>query len=240
MGVKGGTEIAVKPVLEVINQLGDIQNQEYVMLKIDFKNAFNMVDRSEFLSKVRILFPKMYNWVHLMYAQNSFLVFGDKIILSSCGVQQGDPLGPLLFALVLHEIPLQIEDDDSIDLILQTFFLNDGTFVGKADDVLKVLEIIQNVGSKMGLFLNLSKCELFWPSGISQSVLDKFPGEIEVCKEEGTELLGAPISLSENFVQNFMVEKVNKVKKLHGKLTQLRDSQMSYLLLKSCLNWVIF
>ena len=121
-------------------------------------------------------------------------------------------------------------------MILQTFFLDDGTFVGKADDVLRVLEIIQNVGSKMGLFLNLSKCELFWPSGISQSVLYKFPGEIEVCKEEGTELLGAPISLSENFVQNFMVEKVNKVKKLHGKLTQLRDSQMSYLLLKLCLN----
>ena len=62
------------------------------------------------------------------------------------------------------------------------------------------------------------------------------PGEIEVCEEEGTELLGAPISFSENFYQNFMVEKVNKVEKLHGKLTQLWDSQMSYLLLKSCLD----
>ena len=80
VGVKGGSEIAVKSVLEVINRFGHISDQEYVMLKIDFENAFNMVDRSAFLRKVRLSFPKMYNWVHLLYSQNSFLLFGDKII----------------------------------------------------------------------------------------------------------------------------------------------------------------
>mmetsp|Transcript_13982 Transcript_13982/g.18335 ORF Transcript_13982/g.18335 Transcript_13982/m.18335 type:complete len:180 (+) Transcript_13982:179-718(+) len=92
------------------------------------------------------------------------------------------------------------------------------------------------MGEERGLFLNLSKCKLFWPSGISQSVVDKFPPEIKICKEEGTELLGAPISTSMNFVRDFVLGKVEKVKDSHGKLLSLKDAQMSYLLLKYCLN----
>jgi len=164
-----------------------------------------MVDRSSFLKKVRDLFPKMYNWVHLLYSKSSYLIFGDKIIESSCGVQQGDPLGPFLFSLVLHDIPLAI--NECTRLFLNLFYLDDGTMVGKADDVLKALDIIQNMGEERGLFLNLSKCEIFWPSGIHQSVKDKFPKEIKICEEDGTDLLGAPISTSKVFVETFLLKK---------------------------------
>ncbi|KAL0218867.1 hypothetical protein P9112_004520 [Eukaryota sp. TZLM1-RC] len=44
------------------------------------------------------------------YCKNSDLHFGDSILKSSSGVKQGDPLGPLLFCLVIHPILLQFQE----------------------------------------------------------------------------------------------------------------------------------
>ena len=42
-------------------------------------------------------------------------------------MQQGDPLGPLFFVLVLHKAVSAIdEDDECLDLLFQAWFLDDG------------------------------------------------------------------------------------------------------------------
>ena len=44
-------------------------------------------------------------------------------------MQQGDPLDPLLFALLLHKVIAAIDaDDDCLRLILQAWYLDDGVF----------------------------------------------------------------------------------------------------------------
>ena len=52
--------------------------------------------------------PAIFPLVFLAYSASSSLFWEDQILLSSEGVQQGDPLSPLLFCITLHHflIPL--------------------------------------------------------------------------------------------------------------------------------------
>ena len=83
-----------------------------MLLKIDFKNAFNSIRRDKILEAVHDLAPNIYPFTHLAYEEPSHLFFNHShVIPSQEGVQQGDPLGPLLFCLIIHslvnQLPLQ-------------------------------------------------------------------------------------------------------------------------------------
>ena len=73
-----------------------------VLALVDLSNAFNCVSRGAVLSAVRTHFPWLAPWADTCYRFHSNLVIGDSLIRSQRGVQQGDPLGPSLFALAVH------------------------------------------------------------------------------------------------------------------------------------------
>ncbi|GJS24862.1 hypothetical protein Tco_0453494 [Tanacetum coccineum] len=106
VGVSGGTEA----VLHSVNRVLSARHSDgsLAMLTVDFSNAFNLVDRASLLHE------------H---------------IWSTTGVQQGDPLGPLLFALVLH--PLVYKIRDNCKLLLHAWYLDDGTVIGDSEEVAK-------------------------------------------------------------------------------------------------------
>ena len=74
----------------------------HLLLKLDFSNTFSTIKRDKILSSVLNMIPEIYPLVYLCYIHPSLLFFGNHTILSAEGVQQGDPLGPLLFSLTLH------------------------------------------------------------------------------------------------------------------------------------------
>jgi hypothetical protein len=157
VGVSGEAEAILHSVNRVLNlRHGD---GSLTMLTVDFSNAFNLVDRSTLLLEVRLRCPSISLWVEFLYGQAARLYVGDGHIMSATGVQQGDPLGPLLFALVLHPLIHQIRD--SCKLLLHAWYLDDGTLVGDSGEVAKALDIIRVFGPELGLVLNIRKTEIF-------------------------------------------------------------------------------
>ncbi|GJZ93341.1 putative reverse transcriptase domain-containing protein [Tanacetum coccineum] len=159
IGVAGGSEAIFHSVNRLIEAFGN--DVCLSMLLVDFKNAFNLVDREVMLREVRLRCPAISRWVGFCYSYPSRLYYGEHTLWSCQGVQQGDPLGPLLFSLVLH--PLICKIKDSFSLSLHAWYLDDGTIVRDTMVVGKVLELIMEDGLRRGLHLNVDKTKVFWP-----------------------------------------------------------------------------
>lgn len=115
--------------------------------------------------------------------------------MSSAGVQQGDPLGPLLFALTLRELLSSFTP--SREMKLQLWYLDDGTIVGPRDSVRELFDYIVANGHRHGLMLNPAKCEVFWPS--DDPTFPEFPPAVQRPRE-GITLLGSPLWGSAQFM----------------------------------------
>ena len=94
------------------------------MLKVDISNAFNSVNRDCFLNQMATIFPKAYNWSKWLYEEKTPLLFSNYTIWSETGVQQGDPLGPLLFCSAIHPILEKINKECNLDI--NAWYMDDG------------------------------------------------------------------------------------------------------------------
>jgi hypothetical protein len=219
VGVQGEAEAIIHSVAAMMENLKDND----VILQIDFTNAFNLVSREKMMELIRIHLPILTNLVYYLYSRSSNLVIGDVIIESCSGVQQGCPLAPLLFSLVLRELTEEIAN---LDINVNQWFLDDGHIVGKGSEVLKALEIIEERGIILGLFLNLSKCVVLGKH------TDNFPEEVKR-STAGLVVLGAPVGTSE-FVENEVRKIVKKATDALLKSRELNDPQSELLLLRTC------
>ncbi|GKF33322.1 putative reverse transcriptase domain-containing protein [Tanacetum coccineum] len=189
VGVSGGGEAILHAMNRLIEGRGD--DVGLSMFLVDFKNAFNLVDREVMLEEVRVRCPAISRWVEFCYSSPARLYYGEHTLWSCHGVQQGDPLGPLLFSLVLH--PLICKIRDSFNLSLHAWYLDDDTTIGDTLVVGKVLELIMEDGPRCGLHLNVDKTEVFWPKEDPRSRLEGvFPPNI-ARPLHGAKLLGGPV-----------------------------------------------
>ena len=122
------------------------------LLQVDLINAFNKVDRATAFREVGRLFPELAWWFESTYGTQAELIFGDAVILSCAGFHQGDPLACLFFAVVLHPIIMKIASKVP-DLLLNGWFLDDGSLVGREEDLSAAVDMIKQDGPAKGLFL---------------------------------------------------------------------------------------
>src|SRR5690606_13003722 len=193
----------------------------------DFRNAFNCVSRQSFLDEVAVHFPSLLPFVSLCYGSPSVLQFGSRQVLSTRGVQQGDPLGPFLFCLAIRPVLARIQAE--CDLRANCWYLDDGFVVGRGEEVQKALRIVQSDGPLRGLHLNTSKSEVWSSSGTFLRGLADF----RTLSADGFEILGTPVG-SPVFCQTFLQEKMHKFRSLWAGISKLPHLQTQALLLRFC------
>ena len=161
---------------------------------------------------------------------SAILLLDDQSILSCRGVQQDDPLGPLSFSLVLHAIIEKIKESVP-GLLIDAWYLDDGTLCGSQEDLAAALSIIEAEGPPRGLFLNRAKSFIFSPanSPITHPLLCDIP-----TSSGGFTLLGSPVGPS-SYCEAVISKRVSKYQEVLSRLRKLEDSQMESTLLRSCL-----
>ena len=79
------------------------QPKENDILKIDFENAFNSINRQLMLEKKFEIHPEVYKYSHSAYSQPSFLLYGDSVIKFVKG-----PSKEILSLQLYFRIPISI------------------------------------------------------------------------------------------------------------------------------------
>lgn len=206
------------------------ENAKKILLKIDFSNAFNSINRDSMLNQVLEKVPSLYPFLSQCYRNPSHLFFGNNIIPSEVGCQQGDPCGPMLFSLTIHPLVKSITSD------LNVWYLDDATLADTPENVLENFKIIVKMAKEIGLQINPSKCELFFCSGsIDQEIVNNFetitPG-IRIVNNAELELLGSPIF--DDGIEFFFKKKTEKLLILLKNVEKL-NTHIAYYLTKNCL-----
>ncbi|KAG1702407.1 Retrotransposable element SLACS protein [Nymphon striatum] len=228
VGTRLGAEAAVHSCRRF---LCHIPSSEKVLLKIDFKNAFNSVRRDLILKEAKNHAPEVYPLVYQCYSHKSHLFFDNYTLSSMEGVQQGDPLGPFLFSLAIMELIRSCESE------LNMWYLDDGTIGGEAESVLSDFKKIIAAASDLGLQINPAKCELviFNPiKKVHTDISEKFKEitpQIKLIKAEDLTLLGAPILPTAT--ETVLNSKLEELTLMSERLSEL-DSHDALYLLKHC------
>ena len=241
VGVPNGTEA----ILNGLNRLIDDPNlnPDTTILLIDYVNAFNMVHRQPFIDEIHRLFPQLSAWVEFIYCCAALLFTPDgKIIYSIMGVQQGDPLGPLLFALVLQILLIRIQKKGITSSI--SSFLDDLTIVApNLSDALVCLQEIKKYGPELGLHYSHLKSLVWQPrkfnvsipsSNKTYSLLKRIKSFATIHTEDGLPLLGGSITRSSTYAATVATQRANKVVKLITTLLTLKDPQLCLTLMRVC------
>ena len=230
VGVRVGCETIVHLVASTLEDPSIPSNECWTLL-LDFKNAFNCISREAMFVKIRARVPSLSAWFECCYGIQPILHLGDEVIRSCSGVQQGDLLGPLGFALMLHPVVERIKSEVA-NLRINAWYFDDGTMCVYPSELAMALKIIEEEGLTSGLFLNRAK-SLFYIPADDEGPVNPHPSEIPTTGESFV-LFGRPIG-PPSFNEAAVLNRVEKVKEILSKLQDLEDAQMEASLLWSCL-----
>ena len=191
----------------------------------DGVNAFNTEPRQDIFSGVAKLAPRLLRYFVWGYGRPTPLLWRGQLAgWSGTGVKQGDPAGPLYFAVSTY--PLFCSIRDAAERVVNENFPLMPSYVGVTaicDDLqitcdpqlaLPVSEVVQRKFAESGRGLNLAKCRILvhpdsahlvvWPPAWRPGLCAAIPIETN-----GAKLLGAPVG-TEPFRTDFVEKRVSK------------------------------
>ena len=151
--MKGGAEAAVHALRTFITNNIDSSDHK-IIVKLDMMNAFNSVRRDHVLQTCLDSTPEIAKLSFLAYSKPSSVIASGHSITSSTGVQQGDPIGPHLFALAVDQIASGVESE------LNVWYLDDATIGSSPESVLSDVLRCINGQMRVGLIVNRKKTEI--------------------------------------------------------------------------------
>lgn len=246
VATKNGSETIIHATRKWIEKMGN--NNNYAMLQLDLKNAFNLISRRVILRETRRHLPEILPWVRLCYANGDdpILWSDDFMLKSHSGIQQGDPLGPLLFAMGLQPIirrlrgkmkaeasALGITSPNNETPFLTAFYLDDGIIIAPHRILELCATFLQSPDvKKYGLHLNSTKTTIWWPTSPADTSL--LPLNLPTEWSEGTNILGSPIG-SHTYQKREMEAVANRKNEILLKLRDLGDAHTTLSILRACL-----
>jgi len=186
------------------------RHPEMAVAKLDFKTAFQAVDRSFLLSAVAEACPCLFPVTRALYEKPSELYwclgrrYGYKAapFRSANGTRQGCPLSPVLFSIALKKIIDAANETGRVPLsCLVTNYLDDIQICGPPLEVAEAMNVLREVSHGFGLRINPDKCSLYCqhlPHGFQP------PRWLQanLLVQDGIVILGVPISRSVEFVEH--------------------------------------
>ena len=222
-GVPRGAEAAVRAARRYVDNMKSGQ----LLIKTDFRNAFNTIRRDAILEAVAKHFPQLLPYVASTIGSPSCLQFGQFVLHSEEGAQQGDPLGPLYFCLTIKELLESMQSE----LILG--YLDDITIGGNARTCLDDFLHLENAARRLGLEMNRSKCEVVGHTNKTRTLFATHNVTIPETSPSTVVLLGAPLSAGEHL--DTVLDKKKQELSLLTKRLELMPAHDSLYLLRNVL-----
>jgi hypothetical protein len=224
----------IEHIIHIVSGLADDilsgpQTSSKAILQVDVKNAFNSIGReciqknlmaTSYLHGLVPFFTWAYGKSTPLYANDGSFLFN-----SETGIRQGDPLGPLFFAIGIQDILKRVKSSyDTVDVLA---YLDDIHLTGPNSQVKKAFKALESALLQRGLVVNKNKSKLF-----QRSPSPDWQGIPIV--NDGLRVLGSPVG-TPTFIQSSMTGLTKKTIKILPTLLQF-DPKIKFLLLQSCIN----
>jgi hypothetical protein len=219
-GRQGGTENVIQAVNALFRKRID-SGENFILLQLDFENAFNGVFRKAIFDRIRQVCPELLPFARYRYRDLKvfFLDALDEFkIDSKAGVSQGCPCSPALFQMVMTQV---LEEVRKMPEVVVLSYLDDVSLIFKSlTQAWEAFTKVQESAAKVGLRLNIKKSNLFWlnPSTTSMSeeetqAFQRFVTSGVQISREGAELLGGFVGTDE-YVRRKVEEKFEEMKEV--------------------------
>jgi hypothetical protein len=219
VGTPGGVEPMIRAIQHTVDRTQGFDFTQVTSL--DFKNAFNTLDRVDLASGLARFAPPLYRAGKWAYGtQNDLVLTGSggelHLLKSSQGVRQGDPFGPLFFSLGVRNLLDKLSHHLGPSRLVLAY-LDDVYILSNDEDTLGTVQAFFE-HSPSSLQLNLSKSKSY---------------KVEDIRNRGLEVLGSCIG-SHEARHSFLRGKIEEQEAILAKLVDL-PHQHSFLLLRECL-----
>ena len=208
VGIPGGAEatgLAVRAAM--------LEDRESMVLSVDVENCFNAIGREALFASVKRHAPSLLPYVQWAYGAPTALHMvgapaGTPPLESVAGVKQGDPLGPLLAALVLRDVQKHVAR--GAPGVLQVAYADDINLVGRAGPLRAAWQCLGGARGlpSAGLRLQAPKSVLYGGAHAPTAALAQELGVTHA--PDGIVVAGTPVG-SLDFVSRFVLKRAEDV-----------------------------